>query len=96
VTHSYVWAHVLVTLHYSDDETDYAVLFQLWEPVELEQLEEGMRAAGVPLKASKAVLKESEPHKWRSYLLGVWKRRQKQYPEIMAAQRQLELHTDDN
>jgi len=84
VTDSYVWAHDLVTLHYSDDETDYPVLFQLWEPVELEQLEEGMRAAGVPIKASKEVLKESEPHKWRSYLLGVWKRRQKQYPEIMA------------
>jgi len=84
VTDSYVWAHDLVTLHYSDDETDYPVLFQLWEPVELEQLEQGMRAAGVPIKASKEVLKASEPHKWRSYLLGVWKRRQKQYPQIAA------------
>ncbi len=84
VTDSYVWAHDLVTLHYSDDETDYPVLFQLWEPVELEQLEQGMRAAGVPIKASKEVLKESAPHKWRSYLLGVWKRRQKQYPQIAA------------
>jgi len=107
VTDSYVWAHDLVTLHYSDDETDYPVLFQLWEPVELEELEAGMRAAGVPIKASKAALKDSEPHKWRSYLLGVWKRRQKQYPEIMAlydskltiAQQQLEqwvkLHPND-
>jgi hypothetical protein len=84
VTDSYVWAHDLVTLHYSDDETDYPVLFQLWEPVELEQLEDGMRAAGVPIKASKEALKESEPHKWRSYLLGVWKRRQQQYPQITA------------
>ena len=84
VTDSYVWAHDLVTLHYSDDETDYPVRFQLWEPVKLEQLEQGMREAGVPIKASKEVLKESAPHKWRSYLLGVWKRRQKQYPQIMA------------
>ena len=29
---SYVWAHNLVTLHYSDDLTDYPVLFQLWKP----------------------------------------------------------------
>ena len=84
VTDSYVWAHNLVTLHYSDEETDYPVLFQLWEPVELDQLEEGLRAAGVPIKASKEALKESAPDKWRSYLVGVWKRRQKQYPEIMA------------
>ena len=84
VTDSYVWAHNLVTLHYSDDQTDYPVLFQLWEPADLEQLEQGMRAAGVPIKASKEALKESAPHKWRSYLLGVWKRRQKQYPEITA------------
>jgi hypothetical protein len=84
VTDSYVWAHNLVTLHYSDDETDYPVQFQLWEPVELEKLEEGMRAAGVPIKASKEAFKESAPHKWRSYLLGVWKRRQKQYPQITA------------
>src|SRR6266516_5032755 len=29
----YVWAHNLVNLHYSDDQTDYPVDFQLWEPV---------------------------------------------------------------
>ena len=28
----YTWAHNLVTLHYSDDETDYPVLFDLWKP----------------------------------------------------------------
>ena len=79
---SYVWAHDLVTLHYSDDATDYPLLFQLWQPVDLAKLEQGLRAAQVPLKASKAPLKETAPHKWRSYLLGVWQHRQKQYPEI--------------
>lgn len=81
-TESYVWAHNLVTMHYSDDQTDYPVLFQLWKPVDLVKLETGMRKAGVPLKASKEPLKESNPAKWRSYLLGVWKRRRNQYPEI--------------
>lgn len=82
VTGTYVWAHNLVTLHYSDDDTDYPVLFQLWEPVDLAKLEQGLREANVPLKASKASLKESDPVKWRGYLLGVWQRRQKDHPEV--------------
>jgi len=82
VTGTYVWAHDLVTLHYSDDDTDYPALFQLWEPVDLVQLEQGLREAQVPLKASKEALKESDPAKWRGYLLGVWQRRQKRHPEI--------------
>ena len=82
VTQSYVWAHDLVTLHYSDDDTDYPALFQLWEPVDVEKLERGLRAAQVPLKASKEMLKVRDPAKWRGYLLGVWQRRQKSHPAI--------------
>ena len=82
VSGSYVWAHDLVTIHYSDDETDYPVLFQLWQPVDLEKLEQGVRAAGIQLQASKEALKDSDPQKWRGYLLGVWQRRQKAHPDI--------------
>jgi hypothetical protein len=82
VSGSYVWAHDLVTIHYSDDDTDYPVLFQLWEPVDIEKLEAGMRAAQIPIKASKEALKDTDPQKWRGYLLGVWQRRQKGHPEI--------------
>jgi hypothetical protein len=81
-TGSYVWAHDLVTIHYSDDDTDYPVMFQLWEPVDLEKLEAGLRAAQIPIKASKEALKATDPQKWRGYLLGVWQRRQKAHPEI--------------
>ena len=82
VSGTYVWAHDLVTIHYSDDQTDYPVLFQLWQPVDLEKLEQGMRLAKIPIKTSKETLKLNDPAKWRGYLLGVWKRRQKQRPEI--------------
>jgi len=82
VSGTYIWAHDLVTVHYSDDDTDYPVLFQLWEPVDLAKLEAGIRAAGIPLKASKEALKESDPQKWRGYLLGVWRRRQKSHTEL--------------
>jgi hypothetical protein len=82
VSGTYVWAHDLVTIHYSDDDTDYPVLFMLWEPADTEKLEQGIRAAGIPLKESKEALKESDPRKWRGYLLGVWQRRQKAHPEL--------------
>ena len=76
VEQRYIWAHNLVTLHYSDDETDYPALFQIWKPSDLEKLEHGLLAAGVKIKESKLSLKESTPHKWRQYLLGLWRRKQ--------------------
>jgi hypothetical protein len=79
----YVWAHNLVTLHYSDDATDYPVAFALWQPADLAALEQGLRAAGIALKASKCLLKDSAPPKWRQYLLGVWRRHQDQ-PAVAA------------
>ncbi len=83
VTQTYVWAHNLVTVHYSDDTTDYPVLYQLWKPADLEKLEHGLGAAGIKLKASKQSLKTDQPHQWRQYLLGVWQRHQGQ-PEVAA------------
>lgn len=82
VSGTYVMAHDLVTIHYSDDETDYPVLFELWKPVDIAKLEQGLREAKIPLKASKEALKTTDPQKWRGYLLGVWQRRQKSHPEL--------------
>ena len=76
VSNSYVWAHNLVTLHYSDEQTDYPIDSQLWQPADLAKLETGLPEAGVPLKESKFTLKETDPKKWRQYLLGVWRRHQ--------------------
>lgn len=70
----YTWAHNLVTLHYSDDVTDYPLKFELWHPADLDKIEAGLVAAEVKLKASKQELKQSAPDKWRQYLLGVWRR----------------------
>jgi hypothetical protein len=79
----YTWAHDLVNLHYSDDQTDYPLHFQLWNPADLDKIEQGLQAAGIRLRASKFVLKESDPRKWRRYLLGVWSRKQGQ-PQVAA------------
>lgn len=83
VEEHYTWAHKLVTLHYSDEQTDYPLLFQLWEPADLEHIEAGLVATGIPLRANKLALKESDPKKWRQYLLGVWRRKQAR-PEVAA------------
>jgi hypothetical protein len=82
-TESYVWAHNLVNVHYSDDATDYPARFQLWKPTNVEALEQGLRAAGLELKAHKEALKTEAPHKWRNYLQGLWRRHQDQ-PEVAA------------
>jgi hypothetical protein len=79
----YTWAHNLVNLHYSDDQTDYPLYFQLWKPADLDQIERGLLAAGIRLRESKFALKASDPKKWRQYLLGVWRRKQDR-PEVAA------------
>jgi len=79
----YTWAHNLVNLYYSDDQTDYPLHFQLWEPADLDKIEQGLQAAHIRLRESKFALKESNPKKWRQYLLGVWSRNQGK-PEVAA------------
>ncbi len=83
VNNCYVWSHNLVSLHYSNEQTDYPINFQLWEPADLEKIEEGLPKAGVKLKESKFALKTEKPLKWRQYLLGVWQRKQNN-PEVAA------------
>ncbi len=93
-TEQLVWAHNLVNLHYSDDETDYPLLFQLWEPPDLDKLEQGLPDAGVPLKAEKQVLKTEDPRQWRNYLLGVWRRHQhdEDMPELHQSKLRIAEH----
>jgi hypothetical protein len=79
----FTWAHNLVNVHYSDDQTDYPLHFQLWQPADLDRIEQGLQAAGIRLRESKFALKESDPKKWRQYLLGVWSRKQDR-PEVAA------------
>lgn len=83
VNECYVWSHNLVSLHYSDEQTDYPASFRLWEPADLEKLETGLPQAGIKVKASKLALKTEAPLKWRQYLLGLWQRKQ-HIPEVAA------------
>jgi len=68
VSGQYVWAHNLVNLHYSDDQTDYPAYFQLWKPIKTDDLEAGLRKVNIEIKDSKCVLKQEAPKKWRNHL----------------------------
>lgn len=99
----YVWAHNLVNVHYSDDQTDYPVAYQLWQPADLEKIEAGLLAANIKLRADKFALKESDPKKWRQYLVGVWSRHQGKAEaaalyesKLLIARRQLVQFVADN
>jgi len=85
VSGTYVWAHDLVTLHYSDDHTDYPLAFELWKPLDVVQLEASIRAAGIKMQSVKEALKETDAVKWRVYLQSLWQRRHKQYPQLEQA-----------
>lgn len=69
VNKNYTWAHCLVNLHYSDDQTDYPVNFCLWEPASLEAVEAALRAVGFKFKADRQRDKASQPREWRRYVL---------------------------
>jgi len=65
-----------VNLHDRDDQTDSPVSVRLWEPVEMETLEAGLKAAGISIPERKYALKTSEPKKWRNDRLHLWRRHQ--------------------
>lgn len=74
-------AHNLVNLHYSDAQTDSPIRFQVWEPADVDALEVGLKAVGIPIRESKYPLNQSDPKKWRNYLGGIWRRHQHK-PEV--------------
>lgn len=76
-TQTYVWAHNLVNLHYSDDQTDYPINFEIWKPANMEELEAGLRKAEVKIKVKKEPLKTQAPDKWRNYLIHLYRKNQK-------------------
>ena len=75
-TNSYVWAHNLVNLHYSDDQVDYPTFFEIWKPLQVDQLEKALRELNA-IKPKKEFLKETSAKKWKQHLLYL----SKKYPE---------------
>ena len=75
-TNAYVWTHNLVNLHYSDDQTDYPTLFELWKPINIDQVEKSLRKAGLKIQPNKEALKVEAPDKWRKYIIYLYRKHQ--------------------
>ena len=73
-TDSYMWAHNLVNLHYSDDKTDYPLSFELWKPMNVETVATAIQDAGYLIKSSKKELKQTAPKKWKQHLRYLYKK----------------------
>ena len=69
VNKNYSWAHCLVNLHYSDDETDYPIHFRIWEPAKSEDIEAALLDIGFKFKASRLEHKQADPRGWRQYIV---------------------------
>lgn len=73
-TNSYVWAHNLVNLHYSDDGVDYPTLFEVWKPMDTEKVATSLQNADIQIKPVKEALKVTAPKKWKQHLTYLYKK----------------------
>ena len=79
----YSLAHDLVTLHYSDEQTDYPVYYQLWEPPDWERVALFLKEQGFPIRQDKWDKRLEEPQKWRNYIRSRYKLGRKKHPEVV-------------
>lgn len=79
----YRWAHDLVTLHYSDDQTDYPVQYQLWEPPDWDAVAIFLKEKGFTINEMKWAARSTEPQKWRNYIRARYRDGRKQHPEVL-------------
>ena len=68
VRENYTFAHNLVSVHYSDDKTDYPVSHQLWLPPDWEAVAIKMRQLGLHVNGGKWDKRFEAPRKWRQYM----------------------------
>lgn len=99
VNSCYVYAHNLVTLHYSDDQCDYPIYHELWRPMDVKQMEQKMQELDISLNEKHQNNKISKPTEWRRYLMNRYATKINKHPELQTvyetklhiAQRQIQL-----
>jgi len=68
VNKRYSMAHDLVTLHYSDDLTDYPVDYKLWDAPNWDAVAEHFKSIGVHINEQKWENRKKNPKDWRQYM----------------------------
>lgn len=64
----YTFAHNLVNLHYSDDQTDYPIDDELWIPADWDAVALKMKSLGIHINEAKWESRKEDTQKWRSYV----------------------------
>lgn len=83
VHNCYRWAHDLVTLYYSDDQTDYPVAYQLWQPPDWEKVATFFMDQGYTINSDKWDNRKQAPQKWRNYIRSRYRTGRKKFPEVI-------------
>lgn len=80
-------AHNLVSLHYSDDKTDYPVFHELWRPPDWEKVAEKMRELSIHVNAGKWERRAENVRKWNLYMRDRFRDYQHREPQLQQAYR---------
>lgn len=76
--------HDLLTLHYSDEDTDYPIYQMLWIPPDWEQIGEFLISKGIPLSEDKWNNRHSKGQTFRNYMRTRYKALAPKNPDLVA------------
>ena len=82
VNDCYRMAHDLVTLHYSDDLTDYPVFYRLWEPADWDAIAYFLKYNGASINSEKWTARKRQVRVWNRYMGQRYKDCRKKYPQL--------------
>ena len=82
VYNHYTLAHNLVSLHYSDNKTDYPIQHTLWNPPDWDLVAQTMRDMSLFINDQKWEKRKEEVKKWYEYMHDRYKAYQYKRPEL--------------
>lgn len=83
VDNHFVMAHNLLSLYYSDDQTDYPVFYRLWEPPDWEAVAKCLKAHQVHINEQKWKSRFDKPKIWREYMRYRYRAYQFKVPQVL-------------
>lgn len=79
----YRWSHDLVSLYYSDDQTDYPISWKLWLPPDWEAVAEFFNRKDFKINEDKWNNRHAKPQAWRNYIRSRYRAGRQKYPEVL-------------
>jgi len=76
------WSHDLVTLYYSDNQTDYPVYHQLWLPPNWDKVAQFFKDQNYTINTKHWENRKKQPQKWRNYIRSRYGIGRKKHPEV--------------